>query len=450
MTVVAEHPTIPKVPGSLPLVGHTLRMVRNPLKFAGEAAALGPIVRIYLGPKMAYMVSNHELLYEILVRQTKSFEKGRHFERARPLLGNGILLSSGSFHRRQRLIMNPAFTKDNIASYLDVMRSAADDIFDTWEDGQDVKMYHMFYELAVRIVIKSMFTTEMAEQDIAEVYRSMPTVISGFERRAAIPPALLDLFPTKSGKEFYAAVERLRVIGHRIVADYRTRDELPRNDLMALLLNSRAEGDELMTDKQIHDEFMTLLTAGSETAPSAMGWSCYLLGKYPETQERIQAEVDKVFEGGPVTAKGLERLEYTRRVVKESLRLYPPVWAISRCTKEDVTICGYPLAANTQVFYSIHSVQRDPGVYDDPDGFHPERWEGEQGKRLPRSAFVPFGAGIRNCIGENFAWTEIQAVLATLLSKWTITPVDNAPVPPIAMGALVPGPLPMTVTRRKK
>ena len=450
MTVVAEHPIIRKVPGSLPLIGHTHRMVRNPLKFAHEAAALGPIVRIYLGPKMAYMVSNHELLHEILVRQAKSFEKGRHFERARPLLGNGILLSSGSFHRRQRLIMNPAFTRDNIASYLDIMRSAAEDIYDTWEDGQEVQMYHMFYELAVRIVIKSMFTTEMAEQDIAEVYRSMPTVISGFERRAAIPPALLDMFPTKSGKEFYAAVERLRVIGHRIVADYRTRDELPKNDLMALLLNSRAEGDELMTDKQIHEEFMTLLTAGSETAPSAMGWSCYLLGKYPEAQERIQAEVDEVFGGGPVTAKGMDRLEYTRRVVKESLRLYPPVWAISRATKEDVNICGYQLPARTQVFYSIHSVQRDPGVYDDPDGFHPERWEGEQGRKLPRSAFVPFGAGVRNCIGENFAWTEIQAVLATLLSKWTISPVDNAPVPPVAMGALVPGPLPMTVTRRKK
>ncbi|SFP28037.1 Cytochrome P450 [Amycolatopsis arida] len=450
MTAVAEPAAIPQVPGRLPLIGHAYSMWKNPLEFFQKASAQGPIVKLWLGPKLAYLVSDHEMLYDILVRKAKSFDKGMQFDRARPLLGNGILLSEGDFHRRQRRIMQPAFHHTNIASYLDIMRSAAEDVFGGWEDGQQVTMYNMFYELAVRIVIKALFSTDMAEQDIAEVYRSMPTVISGVERRAAIPPALLDLVPTRSSKEFHAAVARLRAIGTRIVADYRARDIKPSNDLMALLFTSRDEGNELMTDKQIHEEFMTLLTAGSETTPSAMGWTCYLLGKHPDVQERIQAEVDEVFPDGVVTAKGLPKLEYTRRVVHESLRLYPPVWALGRRTAEEVEIGGHLLPARTQVFYSIHAIHHDPKVYDDPERFDPDRWKGERAKQVPRSAFTPFGAGVRNCIGESFAWTEIQAVLATMLARWTLRPVSNAPVPPVAMGALVPGPLPMTVVKRTR
>lgn len=448
MTAVADTSTIPPVPGRLPVVGHAYRMWKDPLRFFQSASALGPIAKLWLGPMPAYLVSDHEMLYDILVLKAKSFDKGMQFDRARPLLGNGILLSEGEFHRRQRRIMQPAFHHENIASYLDVMRSAAEDTFGRWRDGQQVGMYSMFYELAVRIVIKALFSTEMAEQDIAEVHRSMPVVISGVERRAAVPPALLDILPTQGTREFHAAIRRLRAIGTRIVADYRTQDAAPGKDLMTLLFASRDEGNPEMTDKQIHEEFMTLLTAGSETTPSAMGWTCHLLGQHPEVQERIQAEVDEVFGGGPVTAEGLGRLPFTRRVVQESLRMYPPVWALGRRTAEDVDIRGYHLPARTQVFYSIHAIHHDPAVYDRPERFDPDRWEGQRGKAIPRTAFTPFGAGVRNCIGESFAWNEIQAVLATLLRDWTISPAPGAPVVPIAMGALVPGPLPMTVTRR--
>jgi cytochrome P450 len=422
-------------------------MWKNPLGFFEKASSQGPIARLWLGPKMAYLVSDHEMLNDILVKKAKSFDKGMQFDRARPLLGNGILLSEGSFHRRQRRIMQPAFHHESIAAYMQVIQEAADELACSWEDGQVVTLYHTFYKLAVQIVIKALFSTDLAEQDIAEVYRSMPVVISGVERRAAIPTAVLDFLPTKGSKEFYAAIKRLRAIGTRIVTDYRSRGTEPRDDLMALLFTSKDQGNGSMTDKQIHEEFMTLLTAGSETTPSAMSWTSYLLGRYPHVQERVQAEVDEVCAGGRVTYDKLPELEYTRRVVKESLRLYPPVWALGRRTVEEVEIGGHLLPPRTQVFYSIYAIHHNPAVYRDPEAFDPDRWERDQ---IPRTAFTPFGAGVRNCIGEQFAWTEIQVVLARLMSQWTVRPVDSGPVAPLAAGALVPGPLPMRVSRRTK
>ena len=437
--------TIPSVPGRAPVIGHAYTMWKNPLSFFQKASAQGPIVRLWLGPKMAYLVSDHEMLNDILVRKAKSFDKGMQFDRARPLLGNGILLSEGSFHKRQRRIMQPAFHHESIPAYMDVMQDAADELASSWEDGQVITLYHTFYELAVQIVIKALFSTDMAEQDIAEVYRSMPIVISGVERRSAIPTAVLDFLPTKGSKEFYAAIKRLRAIGTRIVADYRSGRTEPSQDLMTLLFASKDEGNESMTDKQIHEEFMTLLTAGSETTPSAMSWTSYLLGRYPQVQEKVQAEVDEVCADGRVTPDRLSKLEYTRRVVKESLRLYPPVWALGRRTVEEVEIGGHRLPPRTQVFYSIYAIHRDPAVYRDAEVFDPDRWERDQ---TPRTAFTPFGAGVRNCIGEQFAWAEIQLVLARLMSQWTFHPVGDGQVVPIAAGALVPGPLPMRVSRR--
>ncbi len=449
-TVHAAAQSVPPMPGKLPLAGHALQMFRNPLKFFQSVSDQGGLVRIWLGTKQAYVVSDHEMLYDILVRKAKSFEKGMQFDQARPLLGNGILLSEGDFHRRQRLLMQPAFHHTRIASYVEVMRESATEVFDTWRDGRQVTMYDMFYELAVRIVIKALFSTDMIEKDVAEVYRSMPIVISGVEKRAAIPPALLDRLPTRSSREFHSAIARLYAMGRRIIADYRGRGSADNDDLMTLLFTAKDEGNTSMTDKQIQDEFMTLLTAGSETTPSAMSWTAMLLGRHPEVQRRMQDEVDQVCSDRPVEADDLRKLDYTRRVIQEALRLYPPVWALGRKCVQDVELGGHHIPAGTEVLYSIYAVHHDPKIYDNPEAFDPDRWLPERSKDRPRSAFMPFGAGVRNCIGESFSWFETQTVLATLMQRWSVEPVSAEPVKPVAMGALVPGPLPMKVVRRAK
>ncbi|MFI5974664.1 cytochrome P450 [Streptomyces sp. NPDC051452] len=452
MALATAAPSVPPMPGRVPLAGHAVQMFRNPLRFFQSVSEQGGLVRIWLGTRQAYVVSDHDMLYDILVRKAKSFEKGMQFDQARPLLGNGILLSEGDFHRRQRLLMQPAFHHEKIATYVDVMRESATDVFDTWRDGQRVGMYSMFYELAVRIVIKALFSTDMVEQDVAEVFKSMPIVISGVEKRAAIPPGLLDRIPNRSSREFHSAIGRLYSMGRRIIADHRAKDKPGdrQDDLMNLLFTARDEGNKSMTDKQIQDEFMTLLTAGSETTPSAMSWACMLLGRHPEVQRRMQAEVDEVTGDRPVEAGDLRALDYTRRVIQEALRLYPPVWALGRKCVRDTELGGHRIPAGTEVLYSIYAVHHDPKVYDNPEAFDPDRWLPERAKEVPRSAFMPFGAGVRNCIGESFSWFETQTVLATLLQRWSVQPVTGEPVKPIAMGALVPGELSMKVVRRDK
>ncbi|MEV5638721.1 cytochrome P450 [Streptomyces flaveolus] len=451
MALATAAPSVPPMPGRIPLAGHAVQMFRNPLRFFQSVSEQGGLVRIWLGTKQAYVVSDHDMLYDILVRKAKSFEKGMQFDQARPLLGNGILLSEGDFHRRQRLLMQPAFHHEKIGTYVDVMRESATDVFGTWRDGQRVGMYNMFYELAVRIVIKALFSTDMVEQDVAEVYKSMPVVISGVEKRAAIPPALLDRIPTQSSREFHSAIGRLYSMGRRIIADYRAKGASDQaDDLMTLLFGAQAGGNKEMTDKQIQDEFMTLLTAGSETTPSAMSWTCMLLGRHPEVQRRMQEEVDKVVGDRPVEAGDLRDLDYTRRVIQEALRMYPPVWALGRKCVQDTELGGHLIPAGTEVLYSIYAVHHDPKTYDNPEAFDPDRWLPERAKQVPRSAFMPFGAGVRNCIGESFSWFETQTVLATLMQQWSVQPITGEPVKPIAMGALVPGELPMKVVRRVK
>jgi len=446
---ISAAPNVPISPGKLPLIGHAFAMWRNPLKFFNSVSEQGPLARIQLGPLHAYLVSDHDMLYDILVRKSKDYEKGMQYDRVRSMLGNGILLSEDELHRSQRLLMQPAFHHTQIATYLGIMRDSATAVFDSWEDGQRVNMYPMFYELAVRIVIKALFSTDMAEHDIKEVYRCMPVVISGVERRAAVPPALLDRIPTRGSKLFHSAIGRLTKVGRRIVSDLDSERDRAANDLMARLFAARDSGNPNVTDQQIHEEFMTMLTAGSETTPSAMSWTAYLLGEHPDVQRKLQAEVDAVLEGRPVTAEDLPKLEYTRRVVTESLRMYPPVWALGRRTRVDTQLGGHRIPRGTEVLYSIYAVHHDRTVYPKPGTFDPDRWLPERRREVPRSAFMPFGAGVRNCIGESFAWNEIQAVIATLASQWHVRPTSDKPVEPIAMGALVPGPLPMTVVRRK-
>jgi cytochrome P450 len=446
---VKPAPTVPDMPGKLPLIGHAIKMWRNPLKFFNSVSEVGPLVKIQLGPMTAYLVSDHEMLNQILVRNAKQYQKGMQYDRVRGMLGNGILLSEGEFHRRQRLLMQPAFHHTQVANYMEVMRESATQVFDSWEDGQQVRMYEMFYELAVRIVIKTLFSTDLAENDIDEVYHCMPLVISGVERRVAIPPVLLDRIPTKASKQFHDAIARLAKVGRRIVTDLSSQPDRPDDDLMARLFAAREEGNMEMSDQQIYEEFMTMLTAGSETTPSAMSWTCYLLGEHPQVQRRLQTEVDEVLQGRPVTAEDLPKLEYTRRVITESLRMYPPVWALGRRTTEDTELGGHHIPKGTEVLYSIYAVQNDRKVYPKPRTFDPDRWLPEHRKDIPRTAFAPFGAGVRNCIGESFAWNEITAVIATLAAKWHVRPTRDEPVQPVAMGALVPGPLPMTVVRRR-
>jgi len=443
----------PLVPHSKPLVGHAVDIWRDPLKFFSSAATTAPLSRIKIGWKDACLISNHELLYQILVNDAKKYDKGIQYERARAMLGNGVLLAEGDFHFRQRRLMQPMFNKPSINDYIDAMHTYSSAMVESWTGQDVVELYPEFYRLATRVVIDTLFSTKMSADDVELVRKEMPVVISGIEKRGALPPKLFDAVPTPENRAFYSAITSLRELGNRLVEQrlHMNRDSSSPSDLMNVLTDTDDEIARRDNDRaQILNEFLTFLTAGSETTPSAIAWSCYLLARHPEVQQDVRTEIAGFDIEATPTVQALQGLPLLQAVVKESLRLSPPVWALGRRTIEPAVLDGYALPPGTQVFYSVYAIQRDAGVYEDPDDFKPRRWL-DGARKYPRTAFLPFGAGIRNCIGEHFATTEIMIAVINILQRYEMALSPGQQVPAAAMGALVPGALPVrlkSVVRR--
>jgi cytochrome P450 len=198
----------------------------------------------------------------------------------------------------------------------------------------------------------------------------------------------------------------------------------------------------------VFDEAMTMLLAGTETSANVLGWTCYLLGAHPEVQARVAGEVDEVLAGRPAGSEDLPRLDLTRRVLTEAMRLYPPVWLLTRRPVTDVEIGGQRISAGSHVFFCPYAVHRDPAVYAEPDRFDPDRWGSDASRRGSHTTFMPFGAGLRSCIGEGFAWTEMLIIMSTILARWTLHPIADRPVRPAAIGSLHPTSLSMRLQGR--
>jgi cytochrome P450 len=204
-----------------------------------------------------------------------------------------------------------------------------------------------------------------------------------------------------------------------------------------------------MSDKQLRDEATTLVIAGSETTGNTIAWACYLLAKHPQVQERLQEEADRVLGGADADYETLSLLPFTRAVITEALRLYSPVWILPRRALVDVELGGYPLRAGSRIFFSPYALNRDERLHRDPGRFDPGRWAAGYSRSEMRATFFPFGQGIRNCIGEGFAWTESTLLLSAIAARWQLRLADGADVHPVISSTLVPSELPMIVTRRR-
>ncbi|MFD4524984.1 cytochrome P450 [Streptomyces sp. NPDC058470] len=416
---------VPTAPGRLPLIGHAVPLQRNPLQFLARLGELGPVVKLHLGPLPVYVVTRPEILHEILVTKADSFEKGQLFDKARHFLGDGIMTSGGEFHRRQRRLLQPAFHRQKINHYFTAMDEKAQELAESWKPGQPVELMRSLDELALAIVTATLFTTDLGRQAVDEIQKSLPIVVDGVTWRTLFPVDGLHRLPTPANRRFNNAHERIREVIDQVIAAYRT-DGTDHDDLLSLVLAARdAETGQGMTDLQVRDELVTLMLAGAETVGSSIGSVLYELGRHPDVQARVHAELDQVLQGRPITAEDLPKLEYTGRVLTESLRLHAPTWLLMRRTRTDVTLANTRLPAGSEVLFSISTLHRDPAVYDEPLTFDPDRWLRISVKDLPRGAYLPFGEGNRQCIGNTFAWMEMIVVLAAILSRWNLTPAPG-------------------------
>ncbi|HET6762093.1 MAG TPA: cytochrome P450 [Longimicrobiaceae bacterium] len=434
------------------LPGSTLLAFRrDPLRFLAQVQARhGDVARFRIGPRRFYLLAHPDHVQDVLVTRNRNFIKSLALQKARVLLGEGLLTSEGDHHLRQRRMSQPAFHRQRIAEYGAVMAELAGGADARWGDGQVVDVAREMNRLALAIAGRTLFGVEVAgEAD--EIGRALDDALQLYTRLSNPFAFLLDRLPVPGTVRMKRARERLDATIYRIIAEARRRgDAEERGDLLSLLLTARDdEGDgAAMDDVQLRDEALTLFLAGHETTANALAWTWHLLGAHPQVAETLRAELSAALGGAPVTAADVPRLPYTRAVLAESMRLYPPAWAIGRQPLEDFEIGGFTVRAGSVVLMSPWLTQHDPRFFADPDRFDPGRWTTEMEAGLHRYAYFPFGGGPRKCIGEHFAWMEGIVVLATLARRWRLHPVPGHAVrtePRITLRPL--GGLPMRAER---
>lgn len=371
-----------------------------------------------LGRKF-YLFNNPDCVQQILVARQHSFHKGPALDRVRELVGDGLLTSEDELHLRQRRMIQPMFHRQRIAGYADDMVSLTERVIARWQDGVTVDLYAEMTHISLLIISKTLFDTEM-EGDSDEIGQVIRTVIASFITNLDPLADIRMRLPLPSTRRILNARKRLNTLIEQMIAERRANGG--RGDLLSMLIAAQDDQDQhhYMSDQQVRDEALTLFLAGHETTASSITWSLYQLAQNPEPARLLRDELDNVLAGRKPTYADLENLRYTRMVLSEAIRLYPPAWAISRISLEDVKIGDYAVPKDAMLLFSPWIVHRDERYYPEPLKFDPERWTPENVASRPKMSFFPFGAGARICMGEPFAWMEATLLLATIAQQWEL------------------------------
>ncbi len=401
-------------------------LFRDPLGvFTRLRDKYGDVVHLKTGREEVFILNHPDDIRELLVVQHENFRKGEGVMMLNRMLGNGLITNDGPAHKKQRRLVQPAFHRKRIAGYAAAMVDAARLRARIWRDGQQVDMVQEMLQLTLVIVGKTLFNTDVA-QEAATFHEGLAIAMEAFRKIGLAPwGELVERLPLPINARLRQARERLDRVVFRVIAEHQ-RQGTDQGDLLSMLLLARDEDGSSMTTQQLRDEIMTLFLAGHETVAHALTWTWYLLAKHPEVLAKVQQEVDTVLAGRAATIDDLQRLTYCERVVSESMRICPPVWAIDRRAICATNLRGIEIPTGARVIMSQYVVHHDQRFYPDPERFDPERWTPEAQTARPKFAYFPFGGGPRLCIGEAFAWTESILLLATLSQVWEVRLAPDA------------------------
>jgi cytochrome P450 len=413
--------------------------IRDPLGFFTQVAGkYGDIVHLKTGEPNVFLLNDPDYIKRVLVTDARLFTKGHGLQRARILLGNGLLTSEGETHRTQRRLVQPAFHHDRIAGYASIMVDYARRLSDNWKNGSAIDVSTEMTRLTLAIVAKTLFDTDI-ESETTEVRNALTTTMKMFPRYVIPFADLLQRLPLPSNRRFQNAQTYLDATIQRFIAERRATGT-DKGDLLSMLLlaTDEDEGGRRMTDAQVRDESMTLFIAGHETTSMALTWTWYLLSENPEAERQLHEEVDTVIGNRRATVADVLRLKYTRMVLAESMRLYPPAWVIGRRNIDEYAIGDFNIPADSLILMSQWVMHRDQRYYSKATVFDPERWTDDAAQTRPKLSYFPFGAGPRVCIGESFAWTEGVLLLATIAQRWRMRLVPDHLVRPQPLVTLRP------------
>ena len=393
----------------------------------------GDLVPIRFGPFRAHMAYGPAEIEEVLVERAADFRKSFGTRMLIPLLGNGLLTAEGDEWLRHRRLASPAFHRERVAGYGRTMAGYAADSIASWRDDEPIELQEAMTTLTLRIVARTLFDADVSPR-IEEVARLGAEVQDFYYGRFASLRFLIPTWlPTPGNRRLASAIRRLDDIVYDIIRERQPGED--RGDLLSILLLARDENGAGMSERQVRDEVMTLLLAGHETTALALTWAFMLLDRNPDARDRLEAELSSVLGDRPASPEDVAVLPYTRAVVNETLRLYPPAYITGREAVRDTVIGGVPIPKRHIVLISIYATHRDPRFFPEPDAFRPDRWLDGLEKRLPRGAFVPFGMGSRKCIGSSFAMMEATLLLATIARhrRFVLTPEPIATHPSITL-----------------
>jgi cytochrome P450 len=402
----------------------------------------------FLGTTIVF-INDPEFINEILVTQVSSFVRERTLKRMKILLGEGLITSDDPIHMQQRRIIAPAFHRQRIAGYADQIVLSAQESAARWTPGAPVDINDEMMQLSLHIVARTLFDSEVTA-DVLAVRDEVNTIMGLYNFLVAFPRLESVLhWPIPGVTKFRRSRAKLDAVVASLIAKRRTlsrADLESRGDLLSMLMASRYEdadpaaasspGDtkssaraaSTMTDTQVRDELLTIFLAGYETVANALTWTWYLLSQNPSSANKMYAEVAEVLGNRTATVDDYPRLKYTEQVFAESMRLYPPAWAMGRQSTCPIELGPYRFPPNTHFFFSQYIMHRSPEYWPDPLAFRPERHTPEAKADRPRFVYFPFGGGRRQCIGEGFAWMEGVLSLATIAQKWRLNFLPTYPV----------------------
>jgi cytochrome P450 len=451
--------SIPQAPGKLPVLGHALPLLRDPLAFLSSLPACGDLVRIKLGPVAAVVVCDPELTRQVLLDDRTFNLGGPLFDRVQEAVGNSMTKSTDQHLHRRRLVQ-PAFSQARLPGYARQMTTHLEELTGSWRDGQTLDILAEMHDLTTKSALAAMFSQALSPHALQQASEDLATIFAGFYRRAVTPPWLSRL-PVPGNTRYHRAIARLRGTVSAIVAERRDGGA-DHGDLLSALLAAQdtpvttpadtpvdtGAGSESqgLTDGEISDVVMAFFIAGVQTTANLLAWALHLVATHPDMQARLTTEVDAILAGAPASFEHMSGLRLTARVITETLRLYPPGWLLTRTVSTSTRLGEYPIAAGTALFYSPYIIHHRGDLYPEPERFDPDRWE--RVPPPPRHAFIAFGHGPRKCIGDTFGLTEATLALAGIVSRWHLEPVPDERVRPAIAFALRPRRLHLRATAR--
>jgi cytochrome P450 len=403
--------------------------------------AHGDVLRFEIGPKKILVVTHPDDVEHIVYERWQSYGQGSGMEETKALLGDGLLTSSGALWRRQRSLAQPAFRKGRMCAFAGTMAGCVETMLERWK-GRSLRNFDVASEmnrLTLDIAARTLFGASLGDRESQVISDSLPPLMREAVRRQFGLWAAPRWMPTPNNRRMAAHIERLNAVVYQIIEDRRrlvASGGDAGTDLLGLLMTACDEESGVgMSDKLLRDESMNLLMAGHETTAQFLSWTWYLLSLYPEARRRVEEEVDRLPDGIP---RGTEGLEFTRRVLDETLRIYPPAWVFRRTAIEDDVVSGYRIRAGSDVLLVPWVIHRHEKFWTNPEAFDPDRFLPERSAGRHRCAYVPFGGGPRLCIGMHFALLEALIVVAMVSRRYRIDRVPGPPVTPEASFTLRP------------